>query len=149
MSIIAMANVIDLARVHLNNNEMQHALRTAKNVLDTAIFYDLSKEEFHLEIYTTVLLYHILDKVNMTFGAIDELFNGNDEVGLDVAQALNLLAKGKDENEEEYLKRIAESKNRIAIIVTRADLKDHLIQEGSGLTNENKENYINLMRYLI
>ncbi len=85
---------------------------------------------------TLGLLHDILEDTTMTS---DELIN----LGFpkDLVKRIELLTKNKDENYDEYIKRILKSRDKIAIKVKIYDLKNNLEQHRLALLSYEKQVY--------
>lgn len=148
--VFKIANIMEFLATHLTEEELEHCIKVGKYALQDVDFYDISSDdsEFKMKIYCTALFHSIIEKTEISFGTISDLL-GSDTVTFAVIDALEVLAQNPNDSYTTYIEKIANSNNKIAIIIKRADLKAHLIEAGNVLTYETKEQYINLVRYLI
>lgn len=65
-----------------------------------------------------------------------------------VISSVKILTKDPDTSYEDYIKRIFDSGDSIAITVKRADMKDHLTQTET-LSDKLKAEYLSVMHYFI
>ena len=118
-----------------NKKGFQHAIRVANYAYEMAKyntnFSGANSEIYKETLYCIALLHDIVEDYNTTWEEIDEYFANSfmsTRYEQTIRPALALLTHNDGSCYEEYISRIIESNNMYALIVKRADMKDHLSQ---------------------
>ena len=112
--------VMDLAEKYYPKNKLKHAIRVA----DFAAKEAQTRNDITPKAAFIVGIAH--DLLEDTECSKDELEKA---IGISLLKSVVLLTNGKDETYDEYIKSILNSGDPLAILVKRADMKDHFMQE--------------------
>ncbi len=119
-------------------------MRVAKYAMEQPL---LSQTEFELResLYVIGLLHDVLEDTKITPEELHEcLYIHENEY-----EAIKILTHNKKEcSYEEYIQKIIDSKNLLAFLVKKADLKDHLMMTDT-LTDKLKNKYYPIIKYFL
>tara|TARA_Y100000296_G_C4963314_1_gene152110 strand:- start:29 stop:418 length:390 start_codon:yes stop_codon:yes gene_type:complete len=122
--------ITKLIKTHLNNDSFKHSISVAK--LTTT----KNKKEF-----LTALLHDSLEDSNIKEIDLIKL------VSDDIINAVKILTRTNNETYKNYIKRIKNSKNKLAIKIKLMDIKDHLNKKET-LKDTLKTRYIKALKEL-
>lgn len=132
---------IDLATKYYDGKTLNHALRVA-NLAAKDILNRNYKEDEARMIFVVGLLHDILEDTPCSMHEIVHVFQGAECMwGESLPKTVGLLTHDKEISYQEYMEKILSSSNELAIIVKRADLKDHFSQNET-LTQELANKYL-------
>lgn len=129
---------LSLAAKWYNAENLQHAVRVADYALIMAKNDVTLDDDEEAIVYAIAILHDILEDTDCPVSDVDNVFYGWNGYQ---ASAVELLTKEKDVQYNEYMEKILSSNNKYAILVKRADLKDHMSQTDT-LTPKLIEKYI-------
>lgn len=112
--------VMDLAEKYYPKNKLKHAIRVA----DFAAKEAQTRNDITPKAAFIVGIAH--DLLEDTECSKDELEKA---IGISLLKSVVILTNVKDETYDEYIKSILNSGDPLAILVKRADMKDHFMQE--------------------
>ena len=122
--------ITKLIKTHLNNDSFKHSISVAK--LTTT----KNKKEF-----LTALLHDSLEDSNIKEIDLIKL------VSDDIINAVKILTRTNNETYKNYIKRIKNSKNKLAIKIKLMDIEDHLNKKET-LKDTLKTRYIKALKEL-
>lgn len=127
---------IELAKTYYSKKDFDHAMRVA----GYSYAYDYASGDTYS--FIVGILHDILENTDCSE---EQLISC---VGENLASTIHILTKSDDETYEEYIKSIFDSRDELAILVKRADMKDHLTQLDT-LTDKLRDKYISVMKYFL
>ena len=136
---------ISIANKYLSPKKLAHSMRVVEyafqdyNRYQYGVLGQKSKED----IFIVALLHDVVEDADCTFEELEKA-----EFSRPCIYALRHLTKGEDEEYIDYIKRLKNSGNALAILVKRADMKDHLSLEDT-LTDKLKNKYFPAIKYLL
>lgn len=135
--------VLKLAAKWYPDKKFAHAMRVASYAVDQPL---LEEDPDLLEsLFIVGLLHDILEDTKLPQ---EELYRFS-YINQDEYDAIELLTHHKSDcSYEDYIKAIIDSKNQLALLVKRADMKDHLMQSET-LSDKLKEKYYPVIKYLL
>lgn len=131
-------DMLKMAVDYYSSNQLSHALRVAQYAVEGASFASDSDKQ---SLWTIGLLHDILRDTSCSTPPL--AYCSQLEIN-----SIKLLTQEKEDSYEEYIVKIALSKNEFAKAVKRADIKDHLLHEET-LTEELKNKYYSVIQYLL
>ena len=132
---------ISIAEKYYPKKKLQHALRVANYAVEIGSI-DVRCENKSDELFVVGLLHDLVEDTEYTK---EQLF---EDFGYPIGDAVMIVTKGEDEEYQDYIQRVLNSKNLIAFIVKKADMKDHMAQTET-LTDKLKEKYFPVIQYFI
>lgn len=112
--------------------KMAHALRVAEYAYDAA-------KEAHLvspyDAYLVGLAHDLIEDTDCPQDILQEI------LGTDLFSSVVILTKDDSDKYEKYIQSVLESKDKLAIVVKKADMKDHLMQTET-LTEKLRDKYL-------
>ena len=147
-------NAIILASKWYSKDKLAHAMRVANYAIQEARILNYDSYDIE-EIFQVAILHDILEDTECPKEEIVHI------VAYDVPiAAIERLTHQKEDSYEEYIKKLVDNSNidmnintqvkslAYALIVKRADMKDHLMLEDT-LTDKLKKKYYPIMKYLL
>jgi len=135
--------VLKLAADWYPDKKFAHAMRVAAYATDQPLLED--DPEFLESVFIVGLLHDIIEDTKFT---LEELYKCS-YVYQDEYDAIEILTHHKEDcSYEDYIKQIVDSKSQLALLVKRADMKDHLMQQET-LSAKLKEKYYPVIKYLL
>lgn len=125
---------IEIAHQWYSKKKFEHGIRVARYAVEMAE-REKYPHEYIQKIFVIGLLHDILEDTDCPCAVIHKLF------GSDISMQIKLLTKEKDVDYHTYCQNILQSGHNEAIIVKRADFKDHLTLRET-LTEKLKEKYV-------
>lgn len=132
---------ISIAEEYYPKKKLQHALRVANYAVEIGSI-DVRCENKSDELFVVGLLHDLVEDTKYTK---EQLF---EDFGYPIGDAVMIVTKREDEEYQDYIQRVLNSKNLIAFIVKKADMKDHMAQTET-LTDKLKEKYFPVIQYFI
>lgn len=132
---------ISIAVQYYPKKKLQHALRVANYATEIGSI-DVRCEGKSDELFVAGLLHDLVEDTEYTKEQLYEDF------GYPIGDAVMAVTKNEDEEYQDYIRRVLNSKNLIAFIVKKADMKDHMAQT-ENLTDKLKEKYFPVIQYFI
>lgn len=139
------SHLIDAVRIankYLPSKKLAHSMRVAQYAMEDYNFYDYPMIDSVQDVFITALLHDIVEDTECTFKEL--LDQGIPQY---IVTYLKSLTKYPEEDYNSYIKRCAAG-HAMAVIVKRADIKDHLSLKET-LTDKLKEKYISALPYLL
>ena len=136
--------LIKLADKWYSNKKFRHAIRVAEYAMEQPF---LSKTEFELResLFVVGLLHDVLEDTKIT----PKEFYECPYIHENEYKAIEILTHNKEKcSYEEYIQKIIDSKNLLAFLVKKADLKDHLTMTDT-LTDKLKNKYYPIIKYFL
>lgn len=133
---------IGIASRYLPPKKLAHSMRVARYALEDYDFYQYPAIINNEDLFIVALLHDVVEDTACTF----EILKAE---GFQDAHINWIKEVTKEDNEEymDYIKRISLG-STVALIVKRADMKDHLMQT-STLTEKLKEKYLPAIPYIL
>ena len=136
-------SVLKLASKWYPDKKFFHAMRVAEYATDQPLLQE--DPELIESLFVVGLLHDILEDTKLTS---DELYKCT-YIYQDEYDAIEILTHHKEDcSYEDYIKQIVDSKSQLALLVKRADMKDHLMQSDT-LSDKLKEKYYPVIKYLL
>ena len=135
-------DAIKLANKYLTDKKLAHSLRVASYACEELKLFN-SQDILREDVFTVALLHDVVEDTECDFTNLE--ISGISE---ELVETLEILTNSKTEEYSTYIQRIVNSKNPIALIVKRADIKDHLLQEET-LTDKLKDKYYPNIKYIL
>lgn len=132
---------ISVAVKYYPKKKLQHALRVANYAVEIGSF-DIRCEGKSDELFVVGILHDLVEDTEYTK---DQLY---EDFGYSIGDAVMTVTKDENEKYQEYIQRVLASKNLIAFVVKKADMKDHMAQTET-LTDKLKEKYFPVIHYFI
>lgn len=135
-------DVIKFAYEKYDEKDFSHCLRVASYTAEMRPF-----TEETLAYIAAAILHDILEDTETTEQELRQRlpFSVLDK---GVISSVKILTKESDTSYEDYIKKIFDSGDFIAIVVKRADMKDHLTQTET-LSDKLKAKYLSVMHYFV
>lgn len=137
---ISISKMLSLAEKYYKPKSLAHAIRVANYAFQNQQLYDYDVDEDLL--FCIALAHDLLEDTDCTEAEIEKII---DIYGLN---AVKLLTKDSQITYKDYIENIVNSQNLYAIVVKRADMKDHLSQTET-LTDKLKEKYLPVVSMLL
>ena len=136
---------ISIANKYLPPKKLAHSMRVVNYALEdyNCYQYNILGQNAKENIFIVALLHDVVEDTDCTFDELEK-----EEFSRSCIYALKHLTKSEDEAYLDYIKRLKESGNALAILVKRADMKDHLSLEDT-LTDKLKNKYLPALKYLL
>lgn len=136
-------DVIKFAYERYDEKDFSHCLRVASYTAET--MRSFTEEAFAY--IAAAILHDILEDTETTERELRQHLPFS-VLSEGVISSIKILTKDPDTSYEDYIKRIFDSNDPIAITVKRADMKDHLTQTET-LSDKLKAKYFSVMHYFI
>lgn len=133
---------VRIANKYLPPKKLIHSMRVAQYAMEDYNLYEYPMIEKVEDVFVTALLHDVVEDTECTFK--DLLDSGIPQY---IVNYLKSLTKEPEEEYNSYIKRCAAG-HAMAVIVKRADIKDHLSLTET-LTDKLKEKYIAALPYLL
>lgn len=132
---------ISVAVKYYPKKKLQHALRVANYAVEIGSL-DIRCEGKSDELFVVGILHDLVEDTEYTK---DQLY---EDFGYSIGDAVMIVTKDEDEKYQEYIQRVLTSKNLIAFVVKKADMKDHMTLTDT-LTEKLRDKYIPVLHYFL
>lgn len=136
---IRIPELMKLAEKYYPTKKFKHALRVACYASDAAMKH---KFLMPLEAFLVGLAHDLIEDTDCPQDFLQDI------LGPGLFNAVLILTKTDDETYNEYIQRVLNSEDEMAIHVKRADMKDHMTQLDT-LTEKLKDKYIPVLHYFL
>lgn len=133
------ARLMELAEKWYPKKKYYHALRVAGFAVAMSQ-YDSRVDQ--KDAFIVGLAHDLIEDTDCSYDELVEI------IGVDLFSSVSILTKDDNEEYEDYIRDILASNDPLAILVKRADMKDHLTQTET-LTDKLKEKYFPVMGLLL
>lgn len=135
-------NALRILNKYLSPKKIAHSLRVAQYALEDYDFFEYPAVKNYEDIFITAILHDVVEDSKCTFE--DLKLEGIPDHYI---ACLKELTKGEKEEYLHYIQRISNG-SAMAIIVKKADIKDHLLLKDT-LTDELKDKYLPAIPYIL
>lgn len=130
--------IFNLSTKYYSKKKLRHAIRVAK-------YAAIRAEEIHLNSIRAYIIGLAHDLLEDTECPEEELIAAIEETNYN---SVVLLTKSNDQEYEDYIHKIVESKDSYAFIVKQADMKDHMTLS-NNLTEKLLNKYASVLHYFL
>lgn len=134
-----LAKLLALAEKFYTNKKYKHACRVASYAV-AGCQGNLEVMEF--DAMVVGIAHDLLEDTDIPVDALREVLTKEQ------FEAVWILTKDDDQDYEDYIESIINSNNKLAFIVKKADMKDHLTLTAT-LTDKLKEKYFPVLKYFL
>lgn len=123
--------VVELAIKKYSKKSLDHAFRVASYAKEMSIDEDWTKE--YSEVFFLIgLLHDIIEDTDLTLDQLKKFFTSKTKYSLEwietIIEAVDTLTQKEGESYDDYMSRIFEVNDPVALLVKKADFKDHFAQ---------------------
>lgn len=130
-----------LLNKYLPPKKIAHSLRVAQYAMEDCDFYEYKMIELD-DVFITAVLHDIVEDSECTFEDLKEA-----GIPSYCIRYIRELTKDEDEEYLDYVRRVGNG-SAMAVIIKRADMKDHLLLKDT-LTDKLKEKYLPAIPYIL
>ena len=127
---------------YLPPKKIAHSLRVAQYAMEDYDFYEQKAISSLEDIFITAVLHDVIEDSECTFEDLEEA-----GIPAYCIHYVKELTKSEDEPYLDYVRRVGNG-SAMAVIVKRADMKDHLLLKDT-LTDKLKDKYLPAIPYLL
>lgn len=133
-----LTKIFNLSAKYYSRKKIGHAIRVAE-------YAAIRAEETHLNSIRAYMIGLAHDLLEDTECPKEELIAA---IGENNYNSVVLLTKSNDQEYEDYIRKIVESKDNYAFIVKQADMKDHMTLS-NNLTEKLLNKYVSVLHYFL